>query len=301
METENMAAETGAEETTDAFAEAFNEGDTEASAPEAETTTPEQSKAEQPGQKPDAQKDQPEADQPTTDPKPDADQPKEKSAEESGKQPEQTPEQSEPTVHVTYMQQEKDLSLKEAAELAQKGMDYDRIRTKYDESKPVMETMKALSEKAGMDVTAFLSYIRTQTKRQEGMNEDEAKRAIALEDREADVSRKEAEQKAASEEEKQQTAAKETAENSRKADFQKFAAKYPGVKAQEIPKDVWTAVGRGASLVEAYQDHLIAQMKAETEAKEQNRKNAAASSGSMKTAGNERKSNDPFLDAFLEG
>ena len=74
--------------------------------------------------------------------------------------------------------------------LAQKGLDYDRIRGKYDESKPVMELFGSFAKQAGMSIPDYVSFIRTQAKQASGMSEAEARRTVELEDREAAVSQR---------------------------------------------------------------------------------------------------------------
>lgn len=210
---------------------------------------------------------------------------------------EETPDAEQPSapkIHVKYMDTEKDLSPEEAQTFAQKGMDYDRVRQKYDESKPVVDLMKSLAEKSGMKVPDFVSYIRQQAKQQEGMSESEAKNAVALEDREAEVSRKEAEQA----EREKMSAKSNKEEKDRQAEFENFATKYPDVKPETIPKSVWDAVSKGASPVEAYQDFLLVKAKADMEAAKQNAKNTVATAGSMQTAGSENKPHDPMDDGW---
>ena len=79
-------------------------------------------------------------------------------------------------------------------ELLQKGVDYDRIRSKYDEAKPVMEMFSGLAKANGMSVQDYIRVVRSAVKKAEGLNDEEARRAIDLEDREAAVSAREAEQ-----------------------------------------------------------------------------------------------------------
>lgn len=208
--------------------------------------------------------------------KPEADQPK---AEEKPQ-----------TIHVKYMDKEKDLTAAEAAELAQKGMDYDRIRKKYDENKPVVELMKSLAERSGMNLPDFARYIRMQTKQAEGMDEQTAKSAIALEDREAAVSAKEAEQQ------EREKAQKDTDQQESRIheEIQKFIEKYPDVKPESVPQEVWQKMAQGESLVESYQDYLLTNAKAEADAAKQAAENSKASAGSMKSAGNPKPEKDPM-------
>lgn len=205
--------------------------------------------------------------------------------------PADQPQQEKPvTVHVKYMDTEKDLSIEEAAEFAQKGMDYDRIRERYDESKPVMELMKSLAERSGMNVPDFVNFIRLQSKQAEGMDEDTAKSAIALEDREAAVSAKEKEQK-----EREALQEKTDGEEERiHAEILRFTKKYPDVKPESVPQEVWQKMAQGESLVESYQDYMLQKATADAEAAKQAAKNKAASAGSMRTAGNPNTEKDPM-------
>lgn len=218
----------------------------------------------------------------------------EKPAEGPGESGSETETPAAPaTVHVKYMDTEKDLSIEEAAELAQKGMDYDRVRAKYDESKPAMELIGYLAKQSGMNAADFITYVRTEAKKSQGMTDEQAKQAVALEDREASVSEKETEQKEQASRKEADAAAKKRQQE----EFARFAAKYPDVKPETIPKSVWEAVGGGESPVEAYQDYLIAKSAADALAAKQAAQNAAASSGSMTTAG----SGDQKKDLFDEG
>jgi len=186
-------------------------------------------------------------------------------------------------------------------ELLQKGHDYDRVRSKYDEAKPMIEIFTELARNANMSLEDFTKSVRMEAKRAQGMSDADAKRVVELEDREAAVSVAE-------------TARREAeAERGRKNDqirndLDMFRQAYPDVydKARggdqsAIPQSVWDEVNRGAPLVAAYSRYLVTQAKeqeqrAETAAK--NATNAARSSGSMKSAGNDAKNTDPFLDGF---
>lgn len=191
--------------------------------------------------------------------------------------------------------------------LAQKGLDYDRIREKYNESKPVMELFGQFARQAGMDVPAYVAYIRTQAKKAGGMSDEEAKRAVELEDREAAVAAKEARQKDA--EAQQQTAnqAKSDAAEKRKADIEQFRKAFPDAAKEpdKIPKEVWDDVRKGMSLSLAYAKYAIRQEQAarkdaehKAASTEQNQKNSHRSAGSMRSAGNEHNSRDPFLEGW---
>lgn len=191
--------------------------------------------------------------------------------------------------------------------LAQKGLDYDRIRSKYDESKPVMELMRSLANASGMTLSEYISYTRVQAKKAGGQSDEEARRAVALEDREAAVSLKEAEQTRAAQGAQSAAAAKQAQEDRRNADVRRFREIYPDAAKdpKAIPQSVWLDVAKGLTLVEAYSKHAVEQAKAAQQAAEhkasaaqQNQRNAQRATGSMKSAGESAQSRDPFLDGW---
>lgn len=186
-------------------------------------------------------------------------------------------------------------------ELLQKGHDYDRVRSKYDEAKPMIEIFTELARNANMSLEDFTKSVRMEAKRAQGMSDADAKRVVELEDREAAVS--------AAETARREAEAERGRKNDQiRNDLDMFRQAYPEVydKARggdqsAIPQAVWDEVNRGAPLVAAYSRYLVTQAKekeqrAETAAK--NATNAARSSGSMKSAGNDAKNTDPFLDGF---
>ena len=61
-----------------------------------------------------------------------------------------------------------------------------------DRFKPVMDMFSQFANRSGMNTRDYISYIRQEAKKSEGMSSEEAKRAVELEDREATVAAKEA-------------------------------------------------------------------------------------------------------------
>lgn len=189
-------------------------------------------------------------------------------------------------------------------ELLQKGVDYDRIREKYDEAKPVMEVFSGLAKANGMTVTDYVRTVRAALKRAEGLNDEEASRAIALEDREAAVTAREAEQR-----ENEEAASRQSARIN--SDLEEFAKAFPDVFKQAeadpktIPASVWDDVRSGLSLTAAYSRYAVERANsAAREAQEQakaaalNQKNSARSAGSMQSAGNDTHQKDAFLEGW---
>ena len=191
--------------------------------------------------------------------------------------------------------------------LAQKGRDYDRIRGKYDESKPVMELFGSFAKQAGMSSPDHDSFIRTQAKQASGMSEAEARRTVELEDREAAVSAKEAEEAQRQNGANQAAQARAAADARRNADIAEFQRLFPDAAKdpKAIPQEVWASVRSGMSLVSAYSKYAVDQANAARQAAEQkaaasaqNQQNASRSTGSMQSAGESLASKDPFMEGW---
>lgn len=213
---------------------------------------------------------------------------------------------SAPTWIIKHMGETRTMTSEQITpELLQKGLDYDRLRGKYDEAKPVMEVFADLANKAGMSVTDFVKSVRAETKKAQGMSEAEARHAVELEDREAAIAAAEAQAREAANARAQQAA-------SIRADLAEFAKAFPDVYKQAggdpktvIPQSVWADVDKGMSLVAAYGKYVAANAAAQIEAANKraetagrNAANAARSTGSQKSAGNDSKIKDVFLEAF---
>lgn len=222
---------------------------------------------------------------------------------------EQKADAPEKTWTLRHMDETKNVGEAEMVMLAQKGMDYDRIRAKYDESKPAMEILSIFAKQKGVSVADYVSFLRTEAKKADGLSEAEARRSIELEDREAAVTAREAEQAAERQAAEQANAAANAAAQRRKADIDEFAREYPDVarNPDAIPKEVWDAVAAGSSLTVAYAKYTAKQAREEAErtrsaaqAAQQNIKNAARSTGSMQSAGQNAGGRDPFLEGWGE-
>lgn len=222
---------------------------------------------------------------------------------------EQKADAPEKTWTLRHMDETKNVGEAEMVTLAQKGMDYDRIRAKYDESKPAMEILSIFAKQKGVSVADYVSFLRTEAKKADGLSEAEARRSIELEDREAAVTAREAEQAAERQAAEQANAAANAAAQRRKADIDEFAREYPDVarNPDTIPKEVWDAVAAGSSLTVAYAKYTAKQAREEAErtrsaaqAAQQNVKNAARSTGSMQSAGQNAGGRDPFLEGWGE-
>lgn len=212
---------------------------------------------------------------------------------------------AEPSWIIKHMGSETKLTAKDITpELLQKGRDYDRIRGKYDEAKPLIELFSAEAAKRGISVLDYAKLLRTESKKAEGLTEDEARRAVELEDREAAVAAKEA---TAAENAK----AEEASAARIRAELEEFARVFPEVynKAasdpKSLPQSVYDDWKSGISLCAAYAKYTVAAAAAQAkqaaervETNEKNTRNAERATGSMKSAGSDTHSQDPFLEGF---
>lgn len=221
----------------------------------------------------------PEADQP----KDDAKQEPEKAEEPTETKPETEAEEADQFLELKYMDESKKVSREEAKALAQKGLDYDRIRGERD---AMQKDYKKLKEYEG-----FLNDLKGDFPDIDAMIIDTRARMIAEKENipYADAVAKAKLMRA------EQTRAEAKRENQTQSNdaVQKFVERYPNVKAEDIPASVWEDVRKnGGDLVNAYgayerqkQADEIASLKEKIATLEQNQKNAARSPGSMSSSG----------------
>jgi hypothetical protein len=223
----------------------------------------------------------PEADQPTEEPKPENDQ-KGEEPTPAETEPEQKAEEADQFLELKYMDESKKVSREEAKALAQKGLDYDRIRGERDSLKAEHAKLK--------EYEGFLNELKGDFPDIEAMMTDTRARMIAEKE---GISYTDAVAKAKlMHQEQKPTETKREDQPQRQDAVQRFVQLYPGVKAEEIPQSVWDEVKKTGDLVGAYQSYErqkqadeIASLKNEIATLKQNQKNAARSPGSMSSSG----------------
>jgi len=194
-----------------------------------------------------------------------------------------------------YLGETKTVSRDEAITLAQKGMDYDRIRQKFDELTTLHgmlnadknkndERLSAIEElaKSGGYKSAddFLDNMQaTKMSEQQGIDRGLALDRIKLE-------RERREFKAQADVESNPEALAKKAEEKRKNDFDEFAEEYKSVDPIKVSKEVWDAYRQGnCTLVQAYIKHENALLKAKLEADKKTSENRGRSAGSRASVG----------------
>lgn len=228
------------------------------------------------------------------------DEPREETGEQKEKEPEPQKGAEDQRFTLKVNGAESEVSREEVIALAQKGMDYDRIKAERDSFKADAPTMqrykeqetflKDLADKSGITVDALMENVRVRMAMDQdsSLTEDQARAKVK-----ADAA---ARQQPA--EEKVEEKAKEPSpEERRQAMFASFVRAYPDVKADSIPKEVWETAGRTFDLVGAYRDHEIRTLRKEVETLRQNNKNKERSTGSRKSVG-ATTPKDPFDEAW---
>lgn len=208
-----------------------------------------------------------------------------------------------------HLDETRTVDREEVIALAQKGLDYDRIREKYDAGKEAMDWyrdnadsvkwLEELAKEQGLTFTEMVDQTRAQIMSSRTKQSLEVCRGIVANERKAaELERK---QKAL-EESAGKTDAETAAREKMQADVREFAEAYPeqAKDPNSIPKEVWDAVHKGEKLVSAYRAYENKQLKAQLEKekaeaakREQEQKNKARSTGSQRSSGK-----SSVMDAF---
>ena len=221
-----------------------------------------------------------------------------------------------------YMGETKRVGKQEAIVLAQKGLDYDRIRGERDSMSKELEGLRAdkgrltdyesfldkLARSVGQDIPTMIDttmakmLVAEEAKKGNKITEDFALQKIQFDREKAAFAKQQgnAEKKPAEpekpEEKKEEKPAddEETAKARRNDEANAFLKAYPDVDPKSIPKEVMDKWRAGVPLLQAYTMYENQKLKAELAALEQNNKNSARSAGSAKSAGAGRTA-DPFF------
>ena len=234
--------------------------------------------------------------------------------EEPAGQPEAEPtkeqkEEPEELFDLKFNKEIRKVNRQEVTELAQKGLNHDRILEQRDhlqqenaellkfkqDNEAIIGLLDAAAQKSGTDRNTFLQSVRENAYVSQGLSRDAAHERVLREDAEQRLSRTEK-----ADAEKQQ--AQQEQELARQQDIERFLKLYKDVDPNTIPKEVWDDVRNGETLVSAYgryENRQLAEsnrkLQESINALKQNEKNKQKSIGSAKTEGKET-AKDPFLE-----
>ena len=214
-----------------------------------------------------------------------ADQPSEESAETEETEPTEA-EQSSATdtdqyLELKHFDEVKKVTKEEAKVLAQKGMDYDRIRGKLDEANGTLARLQKYEDflnelKGGFEtIDDLMNDTRARLiADKEGITRDQALERV----RSANQMKEQAQQQA-------QLDRNAVYEQIRRESLTAFLQAFPGVKAADIPQEVWDDMKVTNNLVASYAKYEAKKLKDENAVLKKNAENKARSTGSMKSAG----------------
>lgn len=235
--------------------------------------------------------------------------------EEPAGQPEAEPtkeQKEEELFDLKFNKEIRKVNRQEVTELAQKGLNHDRILEQRDhlqqenaellkfkqDNEAIIGLLDAAAQKSGTDRNTFLQSVRENAYVSQGLSRDAAHERVLREDAEQRLSRTEK-----ADAEKQQ--AQQEQELARQQDIERFLKLYKDVDPNTIPKEVWDDVRNGETLVSAYgryENRQLAEsnrkLQESINALKQNEKNKQKSIGSAKTEGKET-AKDPFLEYLL--
>lgn len=238
----------------------------------------------------DSPEDEAEADQPDAD----SDSESEVQTDSPDVQPDVSQE-ADQLFDLKYFGENKQVNREEVVSLAQKGMDYDRIRADRDSLKSQLTELNTYKE--------FLQELAAPN----GWSIEElmdATRGDLIATKEG-IDKATARQRAKDARLSKSSEKTDEIDEVRKADYRAFALEHPDLDANQIPKDVWDAVNDGKLLTDAYNAYENRQLKAAVKdlndkiaAIEINQKNKEKSTGSRKSAGNTKQKRDAFDEGW---
>lgn len=212
--------------------------------------------------------------------------------EETAETTEETPE--EQRIRIKYNHEERELTLEEATQLAQKGMNYDKLQQKFNEvqNNPGLAYLNKLAERSGTSIENLVSYWEEQETQAElnQLIKNNIPEEYAREMIENKKFREQMEQK-----EKQAQL-----ESRQHQEFDDFFKTFTDVKPEDIPTEVWQKNEEGVPLKYAYMEHEYNKLKNEMQVLKHNKEiKKKAPIRSTSTYGNkEETTDDPFLEGF---
>ncbi len=214
--------------------------------------------------------------------------------EENQEPSQEAAEVEQPKIRVKYNHEERELTLEEATQLAQKGMNYDKLQEKINsiQNDPGMQYLTELANRNGTSVPELVEYWRQQDEQQQ--LDELVQRNIPEEYAREILENKKFRQQL--EAEKRQQTEKQQRDN----EYMDFLQTYTDVEPEKIPQEVWDKHKEGVPLKYAYMEHERKQLQDQIKVLKQNEKNSKrAVIGSVTSNGTaDNVSEDDFLMGF---
>lgn len=240
-----------------------------------------------------------------------ADQPEATEAEGAGTEEAAGEEEkgTDQTFTLKHLDEVREVTRDEVIALAQKGMDYDRIRQKLEDETASREAL--IAEKAG-EAERFLQELADREKITVAELMDNVRAEVLAQTENIDISLAKERVKIMKEREaleKERTAlqAGSAKDEERQQAINAFVEAYPGVEGKDIPREVWQEFERTGDLIGAYRADENRKLKEQIEALNQqlaaqqnNQKNKKRSTGSQSSDGAD-KTTDPIVSDWYNG
>ena len=214
-----------------------------------------------------------------------ADQPSEESAVTEETEPTESDAQAETPdqdyLELKHFDTVKKVNKDEAKVLAPKGMDYDRIRGKLDEATAINAKLQKYED--------FLNELKGGFNSIDDLMNDTRARLIA--DKEGITREQALERVKSANQQKQQLQQQaqinrnQVYEEMRRQSLTAFLSAFPGVKAKDIPQEVWDDMKSSNNLVASYAKYQAKKLADENAVLKKNAENKARSTGSMRSSG----------------
>ena len=228
-------------------------------------------------------------------------------SEDAAEGKETNPDQGE-SFELRYLGENRTVNRDEVIKLAQQGMDYQRIREKWDGVKDDIPKLrmyegflKELAESRGGDIDSLIDETRTRSliAKAKAEGKELSASAAAAQAVQARIKAMEPE------EAKQQKDSEEEQMAKRRASVDRFLGIYgSSVKSEDIPKEVWDDAEKIGDLTIAYQRYTSGKLEAENkrlkdelEQAKQHQKNKERSMGSSRSVGSGA-AKDPFDEGW---
>jgi hypothetical protein len=200
--------------------------------------------------------------------------------------PTEQPPVTEPFLKVKYNKEEVELDREKTAELAQKGMNYEKaIERAREEAKQESYQAARDSYIAEQGMEWMGKPIKTEAEYAQAQKEKEIYDSLAEQKLPEEVINELIEGKRDRQErltEKQQA----QKESDKQKEFLDFVTEFPDVKPEQIPSEVWQLKkDKSLSLTDAYIRHEHNQLKSQVEATKINQQNGGASTGAISGQG----------------
>ncbi len=200
-------------------------------------------------------------------------------------------QQQEPEQQLTlkYYGKEVTLPAQQVVALAQKGLDYDKVRSERDgfKSGREMTLLNQYAAASGMPLPQYLDHL------EKGLEHAEVQREM-----QRGIPENAARELAKMRRETLQSEQQEAGEKQRLAPFMELLQEYPDLK--ELPKEALQRIQKGESPLAAYRAVELQRLKNQKAAQDAAAQNRRTAPGTATGLGGKEKT-DPFVAGFLDG